>query len=72
MKATYLPMHLFPLMFPMLICSLPQFIPKNVEILKKLWETQHPMSSVYVSEHVWLMSMLVSDIGDLTLTEVQI
>ncbi len=30
------------------------------------------MTNIYVSEHVWAMSMLVSEILNVTLTEVQI
>ena len=30
------------------------------------------MLNLYISEHVWTMSMLVSDTWDVTLTEVQI
>ena len=46
-------------------------IPRNVEILQKLWQWHHPMSNVYVSEHVWTMSMLISEIKNVTFTEVQ-
>ena len=67
-KATYLPIQLLPLIF-LCWCSVWQkCIPRNVEILKILWEGLHPMANVYISEHVWTISMLVRDILNVTLT----
>ena len=43
-----------------------------MEILQKLWEWHHSMSIAYVSEHVWTMSMSVSEVLNVTLTLVQI
>ena len=49
-----------------------QCIPRNVEILTKPWWWQNSILNAHISEHVWTMSILVSDIVNLTLTEVQL
>ena len=54
MKVTYLPVHLLSCKS---FCADVQFdknaLPRNVEILKKLWEWLHPMSTnFHISEHV--------------------
>ena len=36
-------------------------IPRNVEILKKLWEWHHPIPNIYILGHGWTLSTLVSD-----------
>ncbi len=73
MKDTYLPVHLLPFKFCYADVQFDKkCIPKIGEILKKWWQWHHPMSNDHISELLWTMSILVSDILNLTLTEVQI
>ena len=59
---TFLSTYVLPFKFFLCWCTVWQkCIPRNGEILKKPWEWHHPIS-ICVSEHVWTMWMLVSDI----------